>query len=102
MPFTLESIISQRPKPYPASPAVPRLAGGLGSPAQIVAREGGFRRGIAIDRYNRVIGQFYQEQQMDVAGDWSDHSAQRLLARKTGRGGKRLSEALKNLGFPLL
>ena len=60
------------------------------------------QQGPAIDRYNRVIGQFYQEQQMAVAGDWSDHSAQRVLARKTGGGGKRLSEALKNLGFPLL
>jgi len=60
------------------------------------------KQGPAIDRYNRLIGEFYQAQQMSVEGGWSDHSAQRVLARKTGAGRKRLSESLRKLGFPLL
>jgi nitroreductase len=87
--------------PDPASPASikPRL------PQDAVLHREAYdldKQGPAIDRYNRVIGRFYQEHKMEVDGDWSDHSAQRVLARKTGGGGKRLSEALKNLGFPLL
>ncbi len=87
------------PDPANLASIKPRL------PQQAVLHHEAYRldqQGPAIDRYNRIIGRFYQEHKMDVDGDWSDHSAQRVLARKTGGGGKRLSEALKNLGFPLL
>jgi nitroreductase len=87
--------------PDPAKPAAikPRL------PQEAVLHKEAYdleSQGPAIDRYNQVIGQFYQEQQMNIEGDWSDHSTQRVLRRRTGAGTKRLSESLRNLGFPLL
>jgi hypothetical protein len=87
--------------PDPAKPAAikPRL------PQEAVLHRETYdlaRQSTVIDRYNRVISQFHQEQKMDVAGDWSEHCARRVQSRKSGGGAKRLSAALRNLGFPLL
>ncbi len=39
---------------------------------------------------------------MDVAGDWSEHSAERIATVESLKGRDRLREALNNLGFQLL
>lgn len=56
----------------------------------------------AIAYYNNIIKEFYTEQKMDVAGDWSEHSAERIATVESLRGRDRLREALNNLGFQLL
>ncbi|MEH2082344.1 MAG: NADPH-dependent oxidoreductase [Nostoc sp.] len=56
----------------------------------------------AIAHYNDIIKEFYTEQKMNVAGDWSEHSAQRIATVEALRGRDRLREALNNLGFKLL
>ncbi|MBD2494495.1 NADPH-dependent oxidoreductase [Nostoc sp. FACHB-280] len=55
----------------------------------------------AIAHYNDIIKQFYTEQQMNVAGDWSQHSSERIATVESLRGRDRLREALNNLGFQL-
>jgi nitroreductase len=56
----------------------------------------------AIAHYNEVMKAFYTSQQMNVPGDWSEHSAQRVATGASLSGRDRLREALNNLGFPLL
>lgn len=55
----------------------------------------------AIAQYNEVMKAFYAAQQMNVAGDWSEHSAKRVAAPESLTGRDRLRDALKNLGFQL-
>ena len=55
----------------------------------------------AIANYNEVIKAFYSEQQMNISGDWSEHSANRVKSPQSLSGRDRLREALKNLGFEL-
>ena len=88
--------------PDPVNPAAikPRLPQEAVLHREAYALDG---QGTAIDRYDRVMADFYRAQQMAVEGDWSDHSAQRVATRRATSGQqKRLSEALRNLGFPLL
>lgn len=56
----------------------------------------------AIERYNQEIANFYEQQQMNVQGDWSQHSVERVESTAALKGRDRLQEVLKNLGFPLL
>ncbi|MBN3958924.1 NADPH-dependent oxidoreductase [Nostoc sp. NMS8] len=56
----------------------------------------------AIAHYNDIIKDFYTEQKMNIAGDWSEHSAQRIATVEALRGRDRLREILNNLGFKLL
>lgn len=56
----------------------------------------------AIARYNQVMRDFYVQQQMNVAGDWVEHSVKRVATPKSLSGRDRLREALNHLGFPLL
>ncbi|MBD2534237.1 NADPH-dependent oxidoreductase [Nostoc flagelliforme FACHB-838] len=51
--------------------------------------------------YNQIMKAFYNSQQMNVAGDWSEHSAKRVAFAESLSGRDRLQEALKNLGFKL-
>ncbi len=44
---------------------------------------------------------FYAAQQMNIPGDWTEHSVKRVAFAESLSGRDRLSEALKNLGFPL-
>ncbi|MBW4585478.1 NADPH-dependent oxidoreductase [Aetokthonos hydrillicola Thurmond2011] len=55
----------------------------------------------AIAHYDEVMKAFYAEQQMNITGDWSEHSAKRVAFAQSLSGRDRLSEALKNLGFQL-
>lgn len=56
----------------------------------------------AIACYNEVMKTFYTQQQMNVLGDWSEHSVKRIATPASLSGRDRLREALKNLGFQLL
>ncbi|QKQ75020.1 NADPH-dependent oxidoreductase [Nostoc sp. TCL240-02] len=56
----------------------------------------------AIAHYNEIIKEFYTEQKMNVPGDWSEHSAQRIATVESLRGRDRLREVLNQLGFKLL
>lgn len=55
----------------------------------------------AIAHYNDIIKSFYTEQKMNISGDWSEHSSQRIETVESIRGRARLREALHNLGFKL-
>ncbi|MBV8885722.1 MAG: nitroreductase family protein [Chroococcidiopsidaceae cyanobacterium CP_BM_RX_35] len=55
----------------------------------------------AIADYNEVMKTFYAEQQMNVSGDWSEHSAKRIVSPKSLSGRDHLREALLHLGFEL-
>lgn len=55
----------------------------------------------AIAHYNDVMKAFYAEQQMNVTGDWTEHSVNRVASAESLSGRDRLREALKNLGFQL-
>lgn len=55
----------------------------------------------AIAHYNEVMKAFYTAQNMNVPGDWSEHSAKRVAVAESLLGRDRLGEALNNLGFKL-
>ncbi|PSB35250.1 NADPH-dependent oxidoreductase [Stenomitos frigidus] len=55
----------------------------------------------AIDQYNEVMQQFYDAQNMSVAGDWVEHSLKRVATAEALSGRDRLKESLQKLGFPL-
>ncbi|WP_348255461.1 NADPH-dependent oxidoreductase [Leptolyngbya sp. ST-U4] len=55
----------------------------------------------AIAQYNEVMQQFYESQQMNVAGDWVEHSLKRVATAQALNGRDRLKEILQRLGFPL-
>lgn len=55
----------------------------------------------AIAHYNDVMKAFYASQQMNISGDWSEHSSKRVATGGSLSGRDRLSEALNNLGFQL-
>jgi nitroreductase len=55
-----------------------------------------------ISHYDQVMKDFYTSQYMNVSGDWSEHSSQRVASAESLSGRQRLQEALKNLGFKLL
>ena len=55
----------------------------------------------AIADYNEVMKAFYMQQQMNVPGDWSEHSAKRVASPESLSGRDRLRTALQNLGFEL-
>ncbi len=55
----------------------------------------------AITQYNEVMKAFYTAQQMNIPGDWSEHSVKRVGFAQSLSGRDRLREALNNLGFQL-
>jgi nitroreductase len=55
----------------------------------------------AIAEYNQKMAQFYQEQQMNVQGDWTHHSVERIKDAAALKGRDRLREVLQQLGFSL-
>ncbi|BAB72359.1 hypothetical protein ACN23B_01990 [Anabaena sp. FACHB-709] len=61
------------------------------------------RSGLSPDiaRYNDIMKQFYTEQNMNVAGDWSEHSAEIIATLDYLKGCKNLRETLNNFGFKL-
>jgi nitroreductase len=56
----------------------------------------------AIAHYNDIMKKFYTEQKMNVAVDWSEHSAERIATLDYLKGCKYLRETLNNFGFKLL
>ncbi len=56
----------------------------------------------AIAHYNDIMKEFYSEQKMNVAVDWSEHSAERIATLDYLKGCKYLRETLNNFGFKLL
>ncbi len=56
----------------------------------------------AIAEYNDVMRQFYKFQQMNVGGDWEEHSLQRVATAQALGGRDLLKGQLHRLGFPLL
>ncbi|MBW4445357.1 MAG: NADPH-dependent oxidoreductase [Spirirestis rafaelensis WJT71-NPBG6] len=54
-----------------------------------------------ISFYNQVMKDFYNSQQMNIPGDWAEHSAKRVAFAKSLSGRDRLRSALQNLGFEL-
>ncbi|MBD2102794.1 NADPH-dependent oxidoreductase [Leptolyngbya sp. FACHB-261] len=55
----------------------------------------------ALNQYNQVMTDFYQQQQMEVPGNWAQHSAKRVAGPDSLSGRDRLHQVLKNLGFEL-
>jgi hypothetical protein len=55
----------------------------------------------AIAQYNEVMNAFYTQQQMNISGDWSEHSVKRVASPGSLSGRDRLREALNHLGFQL-
>ncbi len=55
----------------------------------------------AIAHYDKIMQTFYAEQNMDVAGDWSHHSSERIATPEALRNRANLRAILNNLGFPL-
>jgi nitroreductase len=55
----------------------------------------------AIAAYNQVMQAFYESQQMNVTGDWAEHSLQRVATAAALNGRDQLRAALDRLGFPL-
>ena len=56
-------------------------------------------RDAAITEYNGTMRGFYARQQMDVPGDWSEHSAKRVAGPESLSGRDVLREILEERGF---
>ncbi|MBE9182253.1 NADPH-dependent oxidoreductase [Oculatella sp. LEGE 06141] len=56
----------------------------------------------AIAQYNEVMQHFYKSQQMNVTGDWVEHSLKRVATAQALGEREQLKEKLHRLGFPLL
>ncbi len=54
-----------------------------------------------IEAYNSIMTQFYEEQNMKVHGNWSEHSAKRVASADSLSGRDRLREQLNERGFEL-
>lgn len=55
----------------------------------------------SIAEYNEVMHRFYESQQMNVTGDWVDHSLKRVATAEALNGRDQLKTVLQRLGFPL-
>lgn len=55
----------------------------------------------AVERYNATMNAFYTAQQMNVEGDWVDHSSRRVAGPQSLSGRHVLREVLHRLGFQL-
>ncbi|MGB9737702.1 MAG: NADPH-dependent oxidoreductase [Chloroflexus sp.] len=55
----------------------------------------------AVERYNATMNAFYTAQQMNVEGDWADHSSRRVAGPQSLSGRHVLREVLHRLGFQL-
>lgn len=55
----------------------------------------------AIADYNEIMQAFYTQQNMDVVGDWSQHSSDRIASAEALRNRSHLRTILNNLGFAL-
>lgn len=85
------------PDPAANTAVKPRL------PQSVVLHRETYRYGEegGIEFYNLVMQAFYNSQQMNIPGDWSEHSVKRVASAESLSGRDRLREALQNLGFLL-
>jgi nitroreductase len=86
--------------PDPAKPAVikPRL------PQEAVLHRETYSletQDAAIAHYNELMAAFYANQNMNVEGDWAQHSSDRVASAESLRNRAHLSEILNQLGFEL-
>ncbi len=56
---------------------------------------------IAIESYNETMQAFYASQKMNVNGDWSQHSAERVAGPENLSGRHRIRQTLQDMGFEL-
>jgi nitroreductase len=56
----------------------------------------------AIAQYDQIMQAFYAAQNMNVPGDWTEHSVKRIATPESLSGRHKLGEILKKLGFKLL
>lgn len=82
-------------KPAAVKPRLPQVAVLHRETYSLEAQDG------AIADYNHTMQKFYQSQQMNVAGDWVDHSVKRIATAQALSGRDRLKGILHKLGFPL-
>lgn len=54
-----------------------------------------------ISLYDQIMQEFYTSQQMNIPGDWSEHSSKRIGLAESLSGRHRLREVLNKLGFEL-
>lgn len=55
----------------------------------------------AINHYNEIMAIFYAEQQINVVGDWAQHSSERIAGGEALRNRAHLRDILNQLGFEL-
>lgn len=55
----------------------------------------------AIEHYDEIMAAFYNKQQMNVQGNWSEHSSDRIANAQALRNRAHLREVLNRLGFEL-
>ncbi|MDZ8264077.1 nitroreductase family protein [Nostoc sp. ChiQUE01b] len=68
----------------------------------VVAIEDRERKAELCKLANDIMKEFYTEQKMNAAGDWSQHSAEQIATLDYLKGCKYLRETLNNFGFKLL
>jgi nitroreductase len=86
--------------PDPAKPAVikPRL------PQEAVLHRETYSletQDAAIAHYNEIMAAFYANQNMNVEGDWAQHSSDRVASAESLRNRAHLHDILNQLGFEL-
>lgn len=86
--------------PDPAKPAAikPRL------PQEAVLHQETYSlatQDAAIAHYNEIMAAFYANQNMNVEGDWAQHSSDRVASAESLRNRAHLREILNQLGFEL-
>jgi len=55
----------------------------------------------AIAHYNEIMAAFYASQNMNIAGDWTQHSSDRVASPESLRNRSHLRDVLNQLGFEL-
>lgn len=86
--------------PDPERPAIPkpRLPQAAVLHREIYTAE---QADAAVEHYNQTMAAFYQQQHMQVRGDWAQHSVQRVSGPQSLSGRHTLRQALEQLGFEL-
>jgi len=87
---------------YPVPENIPAVKPRLGQSA-VLHREGYSieNQAEAIAEYDRIMTNFYQQQQTGINVDWSTHSTARIATASALGGRDRLTEVLHNLGFEI-
>lgn len=87
---------------YPNPEAIPAVKPRL--PQDVVLHRETYaweKQEAAIAEYDKLMAEFYQKHQMEVNGDWSDHSVDRITSAARLGSRIQLREILNRLGFAL-